>query len=116
MAVDLPALQEAILIGNLRGDSQLINLTEVSAMGDEERKNHEHLRDLGTLLLDPKTIKVVNGVEDLMRFCSRVHFSVDRDDLVALKSWHPNLEEVFANTVWHEYPERYHTLTLAFRG
>ena len=115
-AVDLPALQEGLLIGNLRGDAHLVNLTEVSGMGNDERKNNEYVKDLGTRFLDPKTLKIINRMEDLVRFCGRVHLSVDPDQFVNLKAWHPTLEDVFVNTIRYEHPGRYDTLTLAFRG
>ena len=115
-AVDVQALQEGLVIVNLKGETQLVNLTELTKMTDDERKNDELVRDLGTLLLDPKTLKIVNGMEDLMRFAQRVHFSLETDGFVALRNWHPDLGDHFMNTVKREYPQRYETLTLGFRG
>ena len=115
-AIDLPPLQEGLLIMNLRGDAQVVNLTEISGMTDEERKNNEYLRDLGTLFLDPKTFKIVNGVDDLLKFGGRVHVPIKAEEFVELRSWEPLLKDGFMNTIKLEYPGRYDALTLKFRG
>ena len=85
-------------------------------MTDEERRTNELLRDFGALLMEPKTFKVVDGLEDLVRFGNRVHLSLENKDLVALRAWRPELEDVFASTIKFEFPEQYDSLILGFRG
>ena len=115
-AVDLPALQEGILMCNLRGGCQLVNLSEISLMEDEERRHDDVLKDLKTLLEDPKTFKIVEGVGDLVRLGERIHQSLNPTDFLALDSWHEELRTGFLPTVRVEFPNRYESLTLPFRG
>ena len=115
-AADVSALQEGILFGNLRGEFQLINLSEVSAMSDDERRNDERLMDLKTLLDDPKTFKVVERLPDLLKFGERVSHRLEADKFAALEDWHPKMKNVFASTVRYEHPRRYAALTLSFGG
>ena len=115
-AVDLLALQEGIAICNLRGDAQFINLTEISAMTEEERRQGEILNDLKTLLSDPNTFKIVDNVANLVRFGERVFHRLEAEGFVGLDSWHPKLRLGFVPTVKMEYPQKYAALTLPFKG
>ena len=113
--IDVTALQEALLVVTLRGDAQLINLSELSSMTSEERRTNELLGDLGTLFTDPKTFKVVDGLDELPKFGNRVHWTLEGENFLALKTWRPDLEDIFAGTVKYEYPSRYAALTLGFQ-
>ena len=115
-AVDSPALQEGLLIGNLRGEAQLVNLTEISGMSSEERRNEESLTDLKSLFDDPKTFKIVEGAADLIKLGERIHHRLDPTAFLALDTWYPELRRGFLPTVKSEFPGRYDALTVAFRG
>ena len=115
-AVDLPALQEGLVICNLRGESQLINLSEISKMADDERRSDARLEDLKTLIADPNTFKIVEGVSDLEKLGERIFQKVKTEDLVPLSGWHPKMRAGFLPTVLYEFPGRYEALTVAFRG
>ena len=93
-----------------------MNLDEISNMTDEERRTNELLHDLGALLMDPKMLRITDGLEDLAKFGNRIHLSLEGEDLVALRTWQTDLEDVFASTVKYEFPGRYDSLTLGFRG
>ena len=98
------------------GGSQIINLTEISTMTDDERREEESLVNVKSLLEDPKTLKIVKGVADLVRLGERIHHRLEPEDFVALNSWHPKLRNVFLSTVRYAYRGKYDALTLAFRG
>ena len=73
-AVNLPGHQEGLLICNLRGGSALINLTEISAMTDDERTRIGGVEViLKPWLSDPNLFKIVDNVSDLIKFGIRIH-------------------------------------------
>ena len=115
-AIDLPSLQEGLLVGNLRGEGQLVNLTEISKMTDDERRHDVLLGDVKTLLTDPHVFKIVEGMADMVRLGERIFQRLSTEDCVSLDVWHPELKGGFMPSVKLEYPSRYDALTVAFRG
>ena len=115
-AMDLPTLQEALIVCDLRGGAQMIKLTEISSMSDEEKRNSELLEDIKTLIADPKMFKVVENVVDLVRLGERIFHRIDVEEFVPLDTWHNPLGRGFLPGVQYEYPQRYQALTLGFRG
>ena len=116
-AVDLPSLQEGLLLGDLRGNLQLINLQEICRMSDEERRaENGPLYDVRTLLVDDKYLRIVDNVPDLMKFCERIFVKLKPEQVTGLASWHPKMETDLWGGIKYEFPNRYASWVRAFAG
>ena len=115
--MDYPDLHEGMLLGNLRGDCQVINLTEVAAMADEEKRDEEGiLRDLYVLLTNSRLLRIVENVGDLIKFGERVFWKLDADQFTPIHVWHPQMPKGVWGGVKYEFPERWRALTRGFEG
>ena len=116
-AVDLPSLQEGLLLGDLRGNLQLINLQEICRMSDEERRaENGPLYDVRTLLVDDKYLRIVDNVPDLVKFCERIFVKLKPEQVTGLASWHPKMETDLWGGIKYEFPTRYASWVRAFAG
>ena len=115
-ALDEPTAPEAMLLLDLENNVQLINLVEIGTMTEEERLTDEYLLDLKALLEDPKMVKVVERIADLMKFGECIRHPFAAENFVTLEEWYPNLRPGFLAPIKLEYSERYERLVAPFRG
>ena len=100
----MPLLQEALLLCNLRGHSVLVDLTVLSTMTSQERKQDRHLLDLKAILTDENSLRIVENVEDLINFGNRIHVPLKEEFYVDLRSWHPTLASEYCPTIRLSFP------------
>ena len=116
-AVDIPALQEGLLIADLQGNAQLLNMTEILQMTDEERRNESgELQDIRSLLTDSNRLKIVENVADLVRFGERIFMKLDAGQFTSLQAWHPQMGCDFMGSIRYEFPEQQEPLMQVFQG
>ena len=111
----VPLLQEALFLCNLSGDSAVVDLTEVSAMSADRRREDVYLLDIKAILMDENSLKVVDKIEDLINFGKRVHAPMKEEDYQELKHWHPDLPDEYCATTRYEFPGRFKKLVAPFR-
>ena len=116
-AIDIPALQEGLLIANLRGNVFIIDLSSISGMSDDERRSENGvLQDVRTLLLNPTHLKVVDNVTDVLHLGERIFAKLDVSSFTPLQGWHPRMGKDFYGCVRYEFPKHFEPLTIAFHG
>ena len=108
-------VQDSLLLCNLKGNSALIDLAEVAMMPVEELKKNAFLLDVKALLLDEHSLRVVEGVEELVKLGERLQAPVKDDKFVDLRSWHQDLPLGYWPTLKYVYPGKVDGLTAPFK-
>ena len=116
-AIDVPGLQQGIFLGDLRGNYQVVNLSEISTFTDEERRDEDGvLYDIRTLLVNPRYLRIVENVGDLVKFAERIFLKLDPEQVTPLYAWHPRMGRDLWGAIRYEFPHLCENLTRAFKG
>ena len=113
---DDPSLPEALITVNLEGKVQLVRLTKIQSMTEEQKKMDECLLDLKVMLDDPHLVKVIENVADVIKFGERVHHEWVAESFLTLEEWTPELRPGFFPTIKQGYHGKYDKLVAPFRG
>ena len=114
--IDEPTLPEALLMTDLAGNTQLLNLIEINLMSDDEKRTDEHLLDLKTLFEDPKTVKIVENVAEIIKLGERMCNPLAAESFVTIEEWNPKIRTGFLPTVKYEFLSKYERLVSTFQG
>ena len=88
--MDGPTTAEGLLLCDLQGRVQVVNLTEIAQMTDEERKDEDGiLYDLRTLLINPRYLRIVVNMPDLLKLGENIALKIEAEHVTALSAWQP---------------------------
>ena len=117
LTMDSPGKHEALFLGDLRGNSQLIDLKEVEEMTDEEKRDDNGpLHYIHTLLTNQKYLRIVEHAPELVKLGEQFGIELDPEKFTPLMLWHPGMPRDIWGALKLEFPERWEPLTLAFNG
>ena len=69
----------------------LVDLTDISAMTNNQRREDPFLLDLKAILLDENSLRIVENVKDMTHLGERIFAPFKEEVFVDLRAWHPLL-------------------------
>ena len=113
--VTIPLLQEGLLLCGLSGEAVVVDLSEISNMSADQRRQDTYLLDIKAILMDDHALMVVDQVDDLVQFGKRIFAPMKDEDYLDLRYWHPQIPDEYCATIRYEFPERFMNLVAPFR-
>ena len=115
--MDMPERHDALFLGDLRGNLQVINLGEVEEMTKEEKTNNDGpLYDIRTLLTNQNYLRIVEQAAEVLKLGERLGIDLDPTKFTPLQFWHPKMPRDIWGSLKFEFPAKWEQLTLAFKG